>query len=64
LQEAIGNDADFRLRILLSKLTVLKKRKKLVEPRESHCEPIAKKAGINIITFEKDGAGYRFTGLP
>lgn len=34
------------------------------QPRESHCEPITKKAGINIITFEKDGAGYRFTGLP
>lgn len=34
------------------------------QPRESHCKPITKKAGINIVTFEKDGAGYRFAGLP
>jgi hypothetical protein len=34
------------------------------QPRESHCKPITKKAGINIVTFAKDGAGYRFEGLP
>ncbi len=33
-------------------------------PRGSHCKPITKKAGINIVTFAKDGAGYRFAGLP
>lgn len=34
------------------------------QPRESHCKPITQKAGINVVTFVKDGAGYRFSGLP
>ncbi len=35
-----------------------------MRPHESHCNPITQKAGINIVTFEKIGDGYRFTGLP
>ena len=34
------------------------------QPRESHRKPITKKAGINIVTFVKERAGYRFAGLP
>lgn len=34
------------------------------QPRQSHCKPITQKAGINLVTFVKDDAGYRFSGLP
>lgn len=32
-------------------------------PRASHGKHITKKVGINIVTYEKDGAKYRFRGL-
>lgn len=32
-------------------------------PRASHKQHITKKGGINIVTYEKDGDGYRFQGL-
>jgi len=34
------------------------------QPRESHRKHITRKAGINIVTFAKEGIGYRFVGLP
>jgi hypothetical protein len=32
-------------------------------PRASHEKHITKKGGINIVTYEKNGGGYRFQGL-
>ena len=32
-------------------------------PRASHGKHITKKGGINIVTYERTGAGYRFNGL-
>ncbi len=33
-------------------------------PRDSHGRHLYRKAGITVITFEKQGAGYHFSGLP